>query len=534
VGARLLERDEELTFLSEFIASLREGGGGLLIEGEAGIGKTKLWNEGVERASDHGVCVLSCRAAGSEVRLSFTCLGDLLDSRVEEALPALPAPQRRALEAALLVADAEAHVADERAVGLGFLNVLRSLAAAQPLLLAVDDLQWVDGPSARALEFALRRRSDEPVGLLATLRSGPGEAAPFDVERAFGTGGLARVRLGPLSGNALHELLRVELALDLAHPQLVRLRDVSGGNPFFALEIGRGLVARPGSLSADAQLPLPENLRQLVRDRLRALPRRTGRTLLAAAALSRPTFELLTAWSGNGVQLAVDIDAAVKAGVLELAGDQVRFTHPLLPSVHYAEAGAAMRRRIHGELAAVALDAEERARHLALSREPPDGAVARALDEAARLARVRGAPQAAAELSDQARRFTAAGQRQDLRRRLLDCAEYWLEAGDTVRARLAAEEGLAGSLAGHERAGALNLLGQVRLYADVASAAQCSRSRACSTVGSAARMPSGRWSERSHSSTRRSRFVFSGSRATWPGSPFAGSTASTSPDRCSG
>jgi DNA-binding CsgD family transcriptional regulator len=140
--------------------------------------------------------------------------------------------------------------------------------------------------------------------------------------------------------------------------------------------------------------------------------------------------------------------------------------------VQYEEAGAAMRRRIHGELAAVALDAEERARHLALSRDPPDSAVARALDKAARLAHDRGAPQAAAELSDQARRFTAAGRRADLRRRLLDCAEYWLEAGDTVRARLVAEEGLASSLAGQERAEALNLLGQVRLYDDVAAASQ--------------------------------------------------------------
>ena len=478
VGGRLLEREVELAFLSEFIRSLRGGGGGLLIEGEAGIGKTKLWNAGVMQASGFEVDVISCRAAGSEVRLSFTCLGDLLDGRFEAALAALPAPQRRALESALLLADAEPRGADHRAVGLAFLNVLRSLAAAQPLLLAVDDLQWVDEPSVRALEFALRRLRDEPVGLLATLRIGTGEAAPFEVERALGEGRLERVRLGPLSTTALHELLRVELDLDLAHPLLLRLHEVTGGNPFFALEIGRGMLPRSGSIPADERLPVPENLRQLVRHRLRALPRRTARTLLAAAALSQPTLELLTAWSGNGERVAVDIDVALKAGVVELAGDRLRFTHPLLPSVHYAEAGAAARRRIHRELAAVARDAEELARHLALARDPPDTAVALALDEAARLAHDRGAPHAAAELSEQARRFTAAGRRENVRRRLLECAEYWLEAGDTVRARLTTEEGLASSLAGHERAEALNLLGQVQLFGDVAAGAETFREAA--------------------------------------------------------
>src|SRR6266487_3244454 len=166
----LIGRQEELSLLTGFLADLAAGPRALLVEGEAAIGKTALWQAGLAQARARGQRTLACRPAGSEVKLSFAALGDLLAGGLQEALPALPAPQRRGLEAALLLADPEAEPPDQRAIGLGLLNVLRTLSLAGPLLVAIDDAQWLDQPSAAVLAFALRRLAAEPVGVLATVR----------------------------------------------------------------------------------------------------------------------------------------------------------------------------------------------------------------------------------------------------------------------------------------------------------------------------------------------------------------------------
>ena len=163
------------------------------------------------------------------------------------------------------------------------------------MVVAVDDTQWLDGPTAGVLEFAARRLRDEPVGLLLARRSTGDELPPLGLAQAFPDERLRRIRLGPLSLRELHQLLFGRLEVDLRLPALRRLREASGGNPFFALEIGRALV-RSGSDAVPAgALPVPETLRELVRDRLAALPARTRDALLAASALSQPTLGLVEA-----------------------------------------------------------------------------------------------------------------------------------------------------------------------------------------------------------------------------------------------
>src|SRR5439155_16606091 len=132
---------------------------------------TTLWAEGLAAARTRSMTVLSCRPAESEASMSFTALSDLAEGLLDEVIPHLPAPQGKALEIALLRAEEGDAVADRRTVSVAFLGMIRHLAATDPLLIAIDDEQWLDGPSARVLEFAFRRLRDERVGMLITQRT---------------------------------------------------------------------------------------------------------------------------------------------------------------------------------------------------------------------------------------------------------------------------------------------------------------------------------------------------------------------------
>ncbi|MGZ6661108.1 MAG: AAA family ATPase, partial [Solirubrobacteraceae bacterium] len=166
----VLGRDSEQQRLSRFLESLREGPAGCVFEGEAGIGKTALWRDGVARARAASFRVLSCAPAEVETALSYSALADLLVGVEPEFLAALPAPQRDALEIALLRAGPGDAAASQRAIATATVSVLGSLAGLAPLLVAIDDVQWLDRPSARVLEFAVRRLAGHPVGFLLSLR----------------------------------------------------------------------------------------------------------------------------------------------------------------------------------------------------------------------------------------------------------------------------------------------------------------------------------------------------------------------------
>ncbi len=445
VGARdVVGRDAELGAVEEFLVSAGQRASTLLVEGEPGIGKTTVWTEAVRRAGDRGWSVLASRPGPSEARLTYVGLGDLLASVGDDVLDELPPPQRRGLDVALLRSDPDGPVPEQRAVSAGFLSVLRLLTRSTPVVVAVDDLQWLDTPSRHVLEFALRRLTTEPVGFLGAVRL-EGSAA-----RTVAEDWSTRLRLRPLRLAALHEILRAELGHTFARPTLVRIERVSSGNPFFALELARALVERGEPASASAPLPVPSDLTELVAGRLRRLPAATREALLVASALPQPTLAMLD---------RVEIERAETVGVVRVdERGRVFFVHPILAAVIYADAPAARRREVHRELVPYTADPEERARHLALSAEGPEEAVASALAEAARAARDRGAPDAAIELLELACELTPSRPLETLYVRRLELGRHLSEAGDPERAGSVLRDVAEHAPSGPVRARALLLL----------------------------------------------------------------------------
>jgi len=458
----IVGRGAELRLVEEFLDAVGAGPAALLLEGEVGIGKTALWAQARSEAAGRSFRVLASRPAAAEARLTYAALGDLLAEVPDEALAELPAPQRRALEVALLRAEPEERRPLPRAVALGLLGVLRALARQGPVLVAIDDVQSVDQPSASVLAFAARRLQGERVGLLVAWRVEGASAVPLDLDHAFPEGRLRRARIGALGMAELDRLLGIRLGVPLPRRTVARLHEMSGGNPFFALEIGRAVLELGDPRQPSDELPVPASLQELVGDRLARLSGPAREAAQVAAALSRPTVALVEA-AGGGPEA---VEAAVQAGVVELDGERVRFTHPLLASVAHAQLPPARRRRLHGRLAGILDDPEERGRHLALAADRPDAEVAAALDEAARRARARGAPGAAAELWEQARRLSPDGAGDQARRRGVEAAERHFEAGEIERARSLLEEVAAESPPGRERASVLARLGWVRAHGE--------------------------------------------------------------------
>ena len=392
----IIGRRDELLVLGEFVEAVPAGGPALLFEGDAGIGKTALWQEGVRLARARGLRVLEARAAQSELQMAFATIGDLFAPVLDETLPRLVAVQRHALEIAFLMREPDFAPPEGRLLATALLSIVRLLAEDRPLVLALDDAQWVDASSAELLRFVLRRLEAEPVGVLATVRGRPVEV-PLELDRAFAE--FRRLEVPRLSVAAIHRLLWGRLALSLPRPLLVRVHETVGGNPFFALELGRALVDR--TIGADSEnVSLPESLRAVVAQRLSALPTRVRETLVAVAALGAPTVTLLQPLSRTAVD---DIELAQQRGVLELDGDRIRFSHPLLAPACYEAMPLHKRRQVHRRVAILAIDPEERARHLAIAATGPDEEIAAALDAAAAHAHARGAALAAAELAERAR-----------------------------------------------------------------------------------------------------------------------------------
>ena len=164
-------RRRELAAIEAFLARATEGSAGLVIRGPAGIGKTTIWQAGVALAAEHGWRVLVARPAGVEASLSFAGLVDLFAHVDDAELDLLPAPQRRALAAALLREDPVDGRIDRRALATATATALHELAHAKPVLIAVDDAQWLDTATVDALSFALRRGVDAPIGVLCSIRT---------------------------------------------------------------------------------------------------------------------------------------------------------------------------------------------------------------------------------------------------------------------------------------------------------------------------------------------------------------------------
>ena len=454
----VIGREPELAILHSFLDSIPTGPSALVLSGDPGIGKTTVWREGLAGAQLRRYRTLSCSPVEAETRLSYAALGDLLESILEEALPTVPEPQRQALEVALLRIPRSGARADQRAVSLAVLGCLRSVASTSPVVVAVDDIQWMDIPSVRVLQFVVRRLKDEQVGLMTAARDARADDDPLGVVSAFAEDRADAVHIGPLSQDALERVLRAKVGEGFSRTTLLSLHEMSGGNPFFAREIGLALLRRGGDVTAGEGLPIPDRLQELIEDRLGGLPARTVEALEVVSALSTPTLDAIAA-ATDPSEVDRRLDPAIENGVVEVVGDRLRFTHPLLASAVYQKVPPARRRELHVRLATIVHDPEERARHLALSVEGPDVAVAAALEEAALVAASRGAPQSAAELWEMARRATPSDRREDLVHRTHQAGVAHHECGDTSLARSVLEQAVDLSMAGPARALVLLELG---------------------------------------------------------------------------
>ena len=401
-------REREIAEASGFLDEAAERSRGLLLVGEPGIGKTTLWHAVVEDATGRGCDVLQARPSEAEAELAFAGLTDLL-TRVDGAeLASLPDAQRTAVEHALRRTEGGSSV-DPATVALGVLGVLRGLAAGASVLVAVDDLQWMDAPSLRALTFAFRRLEDAPIGLVATVRAG------YDLEL---------VRLAERDGNAVE---RIDLdGLEKAHlahlvfertgraltpPQLDRLARLSAGNPYYALEL---------AANGDPELTVPESLAAVLRTRLSGLTAVARATGLGAATLGR--FE--PGADGQG------LDELRSAGIVVVRGGSVSFAHPLLASALLDMHTRDERRAVHLALADAVDDPDERALHLGHGTETASEAVAMELETAAGRVDARGAPETAAVLAERAAALTPQSDATATTRRLLKAADLYQAAGE--------------------------------------------------------------------------------------------------------
>jgi len=445
----IIGRDTELSVVQAFLDRPAEGLRALVLEGGAGIGKSTLWQAGVTAARQQSFHVLTSRPAEAERTLAYVVLGDLFADADPEVLAALPAPRRRAFESVLLREEPDLPV-DPRALGAAVLTLLPMLADGRPLVIAIDDEQWVDTSSAATLRFALRRSLRQPVLLLLSRRL-DGEPAP-DLEDAIDPAEIERLPVGPLSIGAIQLLLRRRLGITFSRPMLLRLHEASGGNPFYALELAR---ARSGDPTRDPteRLEVPPSLERLVAARLDALEAPTRRTLLLIAAHGRLPVALLRA-----LEVAPEaLDQAIAATLIEKSGDVLSFTHPLLASALYQGAAIEERRTAHRRLATMLEDPVQRGRHLALGNDEPDDELAMALESAASTAGDHGMPIAAAELGEHALRLTPPEAKTDRHRRAIATARAHLAAGDWGRARSIVDDLLAGTSGGPQRAEALIL-----------------------------------------------------------------------------
>jgi DNA-binding CsgD family transcriptional regulator len=348
-------------------------------------------------------------------------------------------------------------VVDPRALGLAVRSALELLSRDAPIVLAVDDVQWLDSSSATSLVFGLRRVANADVLLLLARRSNEAKEASgllsaIDQTRAD------RLQVGPLSLGAVQRLLQGRFGRTLPRPTLLRVHDVSGGNPFYALELVRALdpIASP---DPTLPLPVPKTLEGLVGTRVRGLPTATRTALLLAAALERAS---PAQFQAAGIVADV-LEPAVTADVIEMTPEAIRFTHPLLASVLYLQASDDERRRAHAAAAHHVDDDVARARHLALASDRPDADLAAAVEHAAATARSRGAAAAAAELGELAARLTAPADEDQLRRRLVQASRDHLAAGMKARAQELATDILEHAQPGSPRATVLTLLGEIEI-----------------------------------------------------------------------
>ena len=427
VGSDLV-RSAEWRRVRDFAREVRPSPAALVIQGEAGAGKSTLWRAGIQAAAAAGHRLLRSEPSSSETDLSFAGLSDLLADVLPRVAAQIPVPQREALEIALLLRPGGAEPPTARAVGLAVLAALSACVSDAPVVVAVDDAQWLDEASRDALAFALRRVPGGPLSLLVAARA---EAAADPL-----TAG------GPPPSRDWHALLAalpaaemIDLApLDMWQIQNLLPRTVtaaqarvvarqSRGNPFWALQVSASLDS--------AEDPVPPLARTLTSRLSRSLSPEAAQALAVVAAAGRIGVPEALAVLKDLEDPAAALDAAVVAGVVVEAGDRLSAAHPLIGAAAVESLPPGRRTRLYRRLAYASSNPERHAHFTALAAGTgPDPAVAEALDAAAAAAHARAGNAAAAQFATQSVLFTPESDEDGLVRRRIRAAELLYLAGD--------------------------------------------------------------------------------------------------------
>ncbi|WP_181799046.1 helix-turn-helix transcriptional regulator [Kitasatospora acidiphila] len=440
--------------MNRAVEAMREAPGVLLL-GPPRIGRSRLLEQLVAHGRAIGVRVLRCSPVAAEQALPFMGLIDLLEDVDDEALDRLPAGQGDALRAALLRGgQPDAGQLGDARVPLAVLTLLRQLADQGPVWLVVDDLHWVDEPTARVLGFVARRIGGTLLRMVAGEPVAAGRGPAF---ASLCPPGTARLTVPPLTPAELAVLLAEHAGQPLPSATVREIARVARGNPGDALELLRTLppdglpfnapAANGGSSDGlsgwvhggpnrapTAAEPPGGHHAEL----LRTLPEPAREALLLVSAAARPDLTLLA--TAGGPSVTVELETAERLGMLRIAPDgQVVFDSPALGRAVYAEAGGRSRRNAHARLAAAETEPVERARHRALANPARDEEVARSLMTAAATARRRSAPGTAAELAALAVARTPVEQPELRTERRLTAADYAVDAGHRDAARAEAQ-----------------------------------------------------------------------------------------------
>ncbi|WP_020136371.1 helix-turn-helix transcriptional regulator [Streptomyces sp. 351MFTsu5.1] len=421
---------------------------GVLLHGPEGIGRSTLL---AALTADAPGTVLRCAPAEEDAALPHAGLVDLFAPVPEHCLASLAPEPRAALEAALLRGPAPADDRDRLALRVAVLDTLRALASTGPVLLVVDDVQWLDEPTAGLLAFAVRRLDGLDIRVLAAERVPEGEqptrlrcCPPDTLELA----------VPPLTDEEVAHLVHAGTGAGPHPAALRRIQELAAGNPWYAQELGRAAHRASGSSPAPGAGPhafdVPSGLRARLLHRFRELPAPARLTVLLASAVARPSLTVLRAAGLSDP--AADLAAAERLGVAAVdAEGAVRFRHPLLRAAVYADAPGSDRRRAHALLADAVSEPVERARHLAHARPYEDEGTARTLMSAADTARREGAPDTGFELAALAVLRTPGDRPAERADRLLAAAEYACDAGRIEEAGEAAGAVLTESDSAHRR-----------------------------------------------------------------------------------
>jgi DNA-binding CsgD family transcriptional regulator len=401
--AAIVNRDREQSIITSLLNGVRQRGAALVVSGDPGIGKSALVTEASRTAASMGMLPLATSGAQAEANLAFAGLHQLLRP-VLAHLDALPQRQRAALGAAFGM---DSHATPEPfLIALAALQLLSEAAAVQPLSLIVEDAHWLDRSSANVLTFVARRVESDPIVLLAAIRDG--------YDNPLLSTGLPQLNLTGLSGQHARELLGAHFP---QLPESVRQRVLAEaeGNPLALMELPLALGDVNGeTIPVPARWPLTSRLEQAFAARAAELPPATRTVLLVAAADdSGGLAEVMKAagiaarLAGSGPPTLDDLTPAVVTNLIEVAGQSLRFRHPLVQSAIYQAADIAQRHAAHSALAEVLTDDQDRrVWHRAAGSVAPDPAVSAELAEAAERARRRGSIMTAATAFEQAADFS--------------------------------------------------------------------------------------------------------------------------------